>query len=150
MDLHGAHQAFASLEHYLNPEVWADRDRHDAIAAGLRAGRLVVVRDALRPALAEQVHQCLVDATNWQITDSYEHPELCRHDVRDFNYRHHNIRAPAPGQDALILCREIFRSPASGAFIGDLAGLSCRAPAAIVATWYRPGDHSFPHSYEVI
>ena len=133
-----------SLRSYLNPDVTLKE-----IADSLQSGQLVSIREALPLALAEQVHQCLVDSPDWYPHDSYS-PDFPRGpESEGFNYRHHNLYNPSLYPPALSVCRDIFASHPTRQFIENLTGLPCAGPTSFSASWYQPGDHSTPHNDHV-
>jgi hypothetical protein len=131
-----------SLESYLNPNVLAAAST-TRIAAGLRDGRLVLVRNAMHGAFAQRMFDCLDTCTDWELNDSYEPGPS---EEGPFRYRHHNLYRDSKFPAALSMCAAVFCSPGTRSFIERLSGQPCSAKPAFGASWYQPGDHSCPHS----
>jgi hypothetical protein len=129
-----AERAF-SIETYIHPDLHgAPLDR---AGAELAAGRLVVIRNAFDPAFAERIHRSLDSSTAWRAYEGYE---------EHFHYHHHNLYDPAEFPPEVAWCSRIFSSPRTKAWAGRLSGRQCGGPAQFAASWYRPGDHSLPHT----
>jgi len=130
-----------SLVDVLRRDVFGDPALVEQVGAQLRAGRLIVIPDAIDPALADEA---------WHALD--RHPAWLPHEpVRQspgHHYRHHNVQEPAPL--ALRTCMALFDSPRTKAFIEQLSGRPCGGAAALTAAWYQPGDYGMPHTDEAV
>ena len=135
---HPAAVVLRPLRSYLNPEVGGDPVLLRNIGRHLAAGRLVVVRDALRPAFADRVHACLDASADWQLHEDYGHSH--------FHYHHHNLYDERRFPAELRWCVEVLRSAETRQFVQSLAGRDCSGHGQFSASWYRPGDYSLPHS----
>lgn len=109
------------------------------IAAALRAGRAVVIPDALESSFAEAVQRELDASTGWRCFEGF-------HEF--FWYRHHNLYDPASFPPSLRRCQAMFDSPRTKAWIEALSGRSVDATIDFGASLYLPGDHSLPHTDE--
>lgn len=128
--------AFLSIETYLNPAV-LNPAHLERVAAALKGGSLVVIRDAFQPAVADRMHRALDGCTSWKVYEKFE---------EHFHYHHHNLYARADFPDDLKWCERIFDSPSSRDFAARLSGRACPGALAFSASWYLPGDHSLPHT----
>lgn len=135
---HPGAAALRSLRSYLNPDVGGDPETFRDIGQHLMAGRLIVVRDAFRPAFAERLHACLDASPDWELHQDYGHPH--------FHYHHHNLYDERRFAADLRLFVEILRSAETKEFVQGLTGRDCSGRGEFSASWYRPGDHSLPHT----
>lgn len=125
------------LESCLRPGL-LDAAARAAVGEALRAGRLVVLRDALEPRLADEVHQALDECQSWQTYEDWSRPF--------FGCRHHNLYEPASMPDVVASCQAQLGSPATKRLVSALSGAPCDGPLQFGASWYLPGDHSLPHT----
>lgn len=125
-----------SLQELLRQDVFGDAARVAEIGSYLRAGRLVVVQNAIAADLAQRVHAALDASQAWK---AYEGS------MPYFHYRHHNLYDPVEYPEPLRECASIFKSDGTRKFVQDLSGVPCDGPAEVSASWYQPGDHSLPH-----
>src|SRR5262245_32022889 len=114
---HPSLAALRSLHTYLNPEIAGDSAIFQSIRHTLGSGRLVVVRDAFRPAFAERLHACLDGFRDWGLHEDYEDAH--------FHYHHHNIYDERRFPADLRLCVDILRSTESKEFVQLLTGRDC-------------------------
>ena len=128
------------IRDFLNPKLFENPETIDKIKAKLRAGKAVVIRNAFKLEYAEAIYQELISAEN-----AFELHEY--HDDDDnFACHHHNIYDRSkytPLMDATI---NLFNSSATKAFVSDLSGRRCGGETWPSASWYKPGDHSLPHT----
>jgi hypothetical protein len=130
--------ALSSMRSYLTPAIADDPALLADVGRHLRAGRLIVVREAFRPAFAERLHAALDGCAGWELHEDYAHAH--------FHYRHHNLYDERRFPPDLRWCVEILRSAETRAFIQALADRRCTGEAQFSASWYRPGDYSLPHT----
>lgn len=126
------------LESCLRPGLLRDEAERAAVAEALRAGRLVVLRDALDSRLADHVHRELDECQDFQPYEDWSRPF--------FGCRHHNLHDSARMPDVVTYCREQLGSSATKRFVTALSGAPCDGPLQFAASWYLPGDHSLPHT----
>jgi hypothetical protein len=125
------------LERYLNPAVFGGPKIRRAIRSSLTKGALVSVRQALDPEFSELLHRALDRSDGWNL-----HEKI----IPGLYFHHHNIYRFEANPVELLTARLIFCSAATQRFASKLSGRDCNAPGILTASWYMPGDHSFPHS----
>jgi 2OG-Fe(II) oxygenase superfamily len=118
------------LSQHLSPRAQA------LLAEHLPRGHVCIIRDAVDPELAAQVHDELTASDRWR---PYE--EFHRH----FAFRHHNLYEQSQFPPALMRSWRIFSAPQTRRWISDVSGRPCLAPPQFGASLYLPGDHSLPH-----
>jgi hypothetical protein len=139
-----AFNALSSLQTYLNPAV-IDNEGVERIGNGLRAGKLVVVREALHGSFAERMFQCLDQFPDWKLYETYS-AATADPPATPFRYHHHNIYDKSVYPAELTRCEGIFASEGTRSFVEQLSGQDCSGVTSFSASWYQPGDHSCPHS----
>jgi 2OG-Fe(II) oxygenase superfamily len=149
MNSRSALDAAASLQTYLSPHVLAD-DAVRRIATGIAAGKLVLLRNALREPFAERMFQCLDTFVDWKLHETYSQSPRGREHRDPFQYHHHNIYDESVYPPDLKWCQDIFSSEETTRLIGQLSGQDCSGSTSFSASWYQPGDHSLPHNDRVI
>src|SRR5262249_46375273 len=112
MEQETARNVLNALEFYLRPAVFHHEATLCKIRDALAAGRLVVIRDAVNPALAEKMHQCLDKFSGWTVYERHED---------HFAYRHHSIRDKKLFPPEFTWCEGIFSSQATKAFMRRLS-----------------------------
>lgn len=127
--------AFLSLELILEPAV-LQPESWSRIREGLRAMKLVVIRDAIKPDYAEKVHAALDGSRSWK---AYEGAN------KDFHFRHHNIYTGGAFPPIVNQCRALFSSTRTKSLISELSNRDCSAATTCTASWYMPSDYSLPH-----
>jgi hypothetical protein len=133
--------AARSLGDALRQDIFGDPELVAQVGARLRAGHLLVIPDAIDPALADEV---------WSALDAHE-AWLPYEGVRQspgHHFRHHNVHEPAPL--ALKKCMELFDSPRTKAFMEQLSGRPCGGATSLTAAWYQAGDYGLPHTDEAV
>jgi hypothetical protein len=131
-----APEAGISLRSMLRQDIFADDSAVADISAALRAGRLVVVPDALPAEFADRVYASLDASVAWKPFDGYG---------ANFHYRHHNLYDYEDYPDALKECASVIGSGKTQEFMASLTGQPCDGAANCSASWYQAGDHSLPH-----
>jgi hypothetical protein len=126
----------SSIETYLNPNIFTHQETLQAINENLGNGKLVVIRNALKDAFAQRMFTCLDQHTEWKGYEQYQ---------KHFHYHHHNLYEPRLFPPDLGLCREIFQSDSTKTFIQGLSQRDCQGRTLFSASWFLPGDYSFPH-----
>lgn len=126
---------FLSLRLLLDPEVLEPTNRAQ-IAQALQAGKLVVIRDALKKEYAEKIHEALWQTEQWA---PYETAD------GDFHFRHHNLYVREKFPPDLQHCRALFAAEDTKSLLTELSGRDCSANVAFGASWYMPFDYSLPH-----
>jgi hypothetical protein len=137
-----------SLQTYLNPTVFHATGA-ERISSGLKAGKLVVVRNALSAPFAERMFNCLDRFADWKLYESYSAATAASDPGEPFRYHHHNIYDKAVYPKDLTSCQGIFASEETKRFIAQLSGQDCSGGTSFSASWYQPGDHSCPHNDHV-
>ncbi|HEX8114135.1 MAG TPA: 2OG-Fe(II) oxygenase family protein [Kofleriaceae bacterium] len=125
-----------SLRELLDPAVFGDAARVDEIAGWMRAGRAIIIPDALHGDLAEAVHDDLQRLTEWTPSES-------GHDF--FHHRSCVVDRIAGRSPALTRCGQLFTSAATRRFMAELSGQDCAGESHAAASWYRPGEYALPH-----
>lgn len=120
----------------LAPSLLSEPRALDHLAASLRAGRAIVIPDALPAALAEAAYHDLYHSREWRVTEG-------GHDF--FHYRNAIIPQLADQTPALTECNQIFQSTSTRRFLTELSGEDCTGEAVVAAAWYRPGEYALPH-----
>src|SRR5262245_18881012 len=139
----------SSLQTYLNAEV-TDREGIERIGKGLRAGKLVVVREALHASFAERMFQCLDQFSDWKLYETDSAVTADGPPGKPFRYHHHNNYERSRYPEELTWCDGIFASEGTRHFVEQLSGQDCTGVTSFSASWYQPGDHSCPHSDRVV
>lgn len=129
-------RSFMSLEMVLHRDVLTPESR-SAISTALRAGKLVIIRDAVESAFAERTHAALDQATTWKVFEGA---------MDDFHYRHHNIYDPALFPDEVLSARELFAGGGTKQLMTELSGRDCAGDLVFGASRFMPGDFQLPHS----
>jgi hypothetical protein len=125
-----------SLASWLRKDVFADPTAIERVGSHLRAGRLVMIPDAIDGEVAESVYASLRDCTAWRLHEGHE---------ANFHFHHHNLYDSAEFPPALRGCHSVFASLSTRDFVQQLSGRPCGGVASFAASWYQPGDHSLPH-----
>jgi 2OG-Fe(II) oxygenase superfamily len=123
-----------------NPQTLGDRALLDDVAGALAEGRAVVVRDALRPELAEAAYASLTASTAWQ-EERYFQP-----DRPYFQFQRHTISWPLALPRVLHDVARSLGAPETKAFMQALAGVDCSGSFELCAASNRAGDYSLPHN----
>lgn len=134
-----------SIQNVLNSR-YSDPTVLEDIKMRLRAGQVVILRDAFVPELADAMHAVLSASTENVKDSNWDHNEDYFGD--GYHFRHYNIYNP---QDFPTLCKDmqsnIFESDATRAFMTELTGRDCNSPEVSAApSYYGSGDHSLPHT----
>ena len=129
-----------SLERYLDPRHFDDPATMAAHRATLRAGGVVVLRDAFRPAFAEAVFRELhgIGERAWELNEAYFDD--------GYSHRHRNVYDRAAWSARLNATLDLFASAPSREFVGALTGRECGGETTGAPSWYQAGDHSLPHT----
>jgi len=119
---------------YKDPEVLSD------IRARLKAGQVVILKDAFLPEIAEAMHSELESTDMWDHNEDYF--------ADGYHFKHQNIYDKS---DFPPICtdmsKNIFESTATKEFMTELSGRDCRGENPGGApSYYGPGDHSLPHT----
>jgi hypothetical protein len=130
-----ARGASGYLPTYLNGDIFADERRLGHIRDELSRGRLVAIRNAFDPALAEAVHLHLDQPTPWETSASYRSLQFIYRKIE-------GASLPLPLKSlwtALLGTR-------SRAWMEALCGRPCDGDMELLAFWYMPGGYATPHS----
>ncbi|MCB9718534.1 MAG: 2OG-Fe(II) oxygenase [Myxococcales bacterium] len=125
-----------SLASALRRDVFGDAATVTRVGEHLRAGRLVVIRDALPRELAERVHHELDASGAWGISEGR---------APYFGYRQHKIRETSEHPGSVREVAALFGSEQTKAFIAELSGQSCAGEVVTVPSWFQAGDYILPH-----
>jgi Rps23 Pro-64 3,4-dihydroxylase Tpa1-like proline 4-hydroxylase len=120
----------------LDPAVFSNRANRTQIAAALRAGRLVVIKNAFREKLARQVHRALSATRHWKPHESF---------APGFFYHHHNLYDRSAWPAVLRTLESTFATATTRSFIADLSQQDCSGDPVLSASLFLPGDHQLPH-----
>ena len=127
------------LRNYLNPAHFDDPATMSEISRKLRAGEVVVLKEAFRPEFAEMVYSELSAKTvEWELNEAY-FPD-------GYAHRHHNVYDKSSWSARLNATLEMFAAPASQRFVSELTGRDCSGETVGAPSWYKDGDHSLPHT----
>ena len=109
------------------------------IGEKLRAGEVVVLRDAFRPEFAEMVHAELsAKDMPWELNEDYFED--------GYHHRHHNVYDKSGWSARLNLTQAVFASEASKRLMSELTLRDCGGETTAAPSWYKSGDHSLPHT----
>jgi hypothetical protein len=131
-------EGLLALDAYLQAGILDGGRGLDRIGTALAAGRLVLLREAFHPTFAERVHACLEVADGWVLHEDYSESY--------FHYRHHNLYDESRYPADLRWCQAVFASAPTRSLVARLTGRACTGRTVLSASWYRPGDHSLPHT----
>jgi hypothetical protein len=134
------HRAVAGVPRALNPETLGDPDVLSAVGRALVQGRAVIVRDALRPELAEEAYASLTASTAWE-EERYFHP-----DRPYFQFHRATISAPRAMPPVLREVAQSLGAPETKALMQSIAGVDCSGSFVLCAASNRAGDYSLPHN----
>jgi len=126
-----------SIVDLLAPGIFAKPANRKQVATALRAGGLVVIPNAFRKRVADEVHQALTQTAEWGIYESF---------YPGFFFHHHNLYDPWVWPPAMRRMQSVFASSGTRSFIADLTERDCSAEPTFSASLYLPGDHSLPHN----
>ena len=107
--------AFLSIDAYLNPRL-LDPALLARVGSALRAGGLVVIRDAFQPAFAQRMHAALDGCMAWKVHEKFD---------EHFHYHHHNLYDLEDFPEDLRWCRQVFDSPSTRQFAERISGRAC-------------------------
>ena len=107
------------------------------IAEHLAAGRAIVIPNALRPAVADELHDELYrDDVRWQVVEEFDQ-------ISHFRFRSLDLDSHLP--PAALAVRSLARAPSTKAMMERLSGRDCSGHLEFSSSWYRPGDYTHPH-----
>ncbi|HEX8795862.1 MAG TPA: 2OG-Fe(II) oxygenase family protein [Polyangiaceae bacterium] len=132
--------ASAPVPSVFNPETLGDPAILSDVAGALAGGRAVIVPNAFRPELAEEVRAWLTASTEWQ-EEQYFGP-----DRPYFQFHRHTIVWPLVMPQVLRDVAHSLGAPESKAFMQALAGVDCSGRFVMTAASNRAGDYSLPHN----
>lgn len=132
-------QGEQSIQAYLNPQLFEDPATMADVSKRLKAGEVVVLKDAFRPEFAEMVHAELSSKdVAWELNEAY-FPD-------GYHHRHHNVYDQASWSARLNASLAMLSSAASQRFMQELTGRDCSGETQGAPSWYKTGDHSLPHT----
>ncbi|KAL7578021.1 hypothetical protein ACA910_014963 [Epithemia clementina (nom. ined.)] len=129
----------ASLLDFLNPQlVFADDAwwQHH-VTRPLQQGQLVVLRNALQPALAHAVRRAMLTAHHW-----YAHSS---NNGKGYLAHHHNIYSYHDQEPLVQQTIAMLRHPTTLAFMTNVSHRECSSFQGLTS-WYRPNDYASPHT----
>ena len=127
------------LERYLHPRLFEDEATMRDIGDQLRAGEVVVLKDAFRPEFAEMVHAELsAKGVAWELNEAY-FPD-------GYHHRHHNVYDKQTWSARLNATQAVFADESSQRFMSGLTARDCSGEVTGSPSWYQAGDHSLPHT----
>jgi len=128
-----------SIVNFLNPALFEDPETLDDVGRRLRAGEVVVLKDAFRPEFAEATYRELKSKNvPWVVNEAYY----------EDGYANCHLNVYDSGQWSARLNRtfEVFASPETRRWIGELTQRDCSGECTGAPSKYRSGDHSLPHT----
>lgn len=128
---------YLSIENYLNPQIFGNRENIQTISNHIIEGNIVLIRNAFKEFFVERMFCRLDQFTNWKIYEDYQ---------EHFHYHHHNIYDENSFPPDLTWCNNIFKSNPTKEFIKSLSKKDCDGEAIVSASRYLPGDYSLPHT----
>ena len=129
----------ASLESYLNPQLFEDPETMAGIGRRIQAGEVVVLRDAFRSEFAEMVYAELESKhVAWSNNEEYFED--------GYHHRHQNVYDRSLWSARLNATLDVFSSSVSQKLIERLTGRDCSGETTGAPSWYQTGDHSLPHT----
>ena len=132
-------EAGGGIENYLNPALFEDPATMRDVGARLRAGDVVVLKDAFRDEFAQAVHaELAADTVDWALNEAYF--------ADGYHHRHHNAYDARAWSARLRRALGVFADERTRAFMSELAGRDCAGDATGAPSWYKAGDHSLPHT----
>jgi hypothetical protein len=127
------------IENYLSPRLLQDPAIMEDVALKLRAGEIVVLRDAFHVDFAQAMHQELNACEAWTKNEAYF--------ADGYHYKHDNVYDPADFSPLFVKANAMFGSNETRAFMTNLTGRDCSGDDTVGApSHYAPGDHSLPHT----
>jgi hypothetical protein len=127
-----------SIHQYLNPKLLEDPSTLEKVGERLRAGELVIIRDAFRPEFAEAMHYDLSTNEDWGLFQV--------HSSDGFHYHHHNIYDAEDYSELMNTTYKMFDHPDTKAWAEGLTGKDCSGEVTGSPSYYMPGDYSMPHT----
>ena len=124
-----------SIEHYLRPDLDLDDARRR-----LRAGEVVVLRDAFRSAFAEATHKALCAPDfPWRLSEAFFDD--------GYAFHHSNVHDRGQWPARLNSTYQVFADEGTRRWVGELAGRDCGGECPLGSpSRYDAGDYSLPHS----
>ena len=122
------------MTHVLNPEL-----ELDDVSARLRAGEVVVLRNAFQVDFAEAAHAAIADPSlPWTRNEAFFDD--------GYAFCHSNVYDRSSWSMRLNYTLAVFDSDASKRWISDLSARDCSGATTGSPSFYCPGDFSLPHS----
>ncbi|CAH0374929.1 unnamed protein product [Pelagomonas calceolata] len=126
----------SSIVDVLNPAVL---DGLEDVREKLRAGEVVILRDAFRPDFAEACYRELASRhAPWSANEDYFED--------GYGYRHLNVYDRALWSRRLNATFAVFDHAETKAWVSALAERDCGGACTGAPSKYRAGDHSLPHT----
>ena len=124
----------SGIQRFLNPALDLDDAR-----ARLRAGEMVVLRNAFVSEFAEATHAALSDPSfPWTQNEAYFDD--------GYSFCHSNVYDRSRWPHALNATFSVFNDEATKQWVEELSGRECAGVPIGSPSNYRPGDYSLPHS----
>jgi len=128
-----------SIEKYLNPALLEDPATMQDVSARLRAGEVVVLRDAFRSEFAEMVYCELSDKNvAWELNEAYFED--------GYHHKHHNVYDRGQWSARLNMTLDMLKHEDTQRFMAGLSGRDCSGDTVGAPSWYQSGEHSLPHT----
>jgi hypothetical protein len=128
-----------SIQNFLNPRLFEDPATLAGVRERLRAGKVVVLRDAFHPAFAEKTHRELTSSlVPWKLHENYM---KC-----GFHFKHHNVYDRSQYSKWMNITLAIFSNEGTRRWIEELSGCDCSGDVVGSPSYYQPSDHSLPHT----
>lgn len=126
------------IQDYLSPRLFEDPAILQDVGQKLRAGEIVVIRNAYKPEFAEAMYQELYETTAWSKNEDY-----CND---GYHFRHYNVYDKKDYSELFQQTLQLFDSDETKKFATDLTGRDCTGDAVGSPSMYGSGDHSLPHT----
>lgn len=128
-----------SIKNYLNPKLFEDPSTLVDIKKKIEGNGVIIIRDALDPVLAEVTHREIRSSSApWDLNEAY-FPD-------GYAYKHGNIWNHNKFTTQMNKTFSIFDNDETKKFMSDLTGRDCGGVCTGSPSYYRPGDHSLPHT----
>ena len=126
------------IQNYLDPRLFDDPATLQTIQDRLRAGEIVVIRNAFLSEFAEAMYQELYETDAWSRNEDYF--------ADGYHFRHYNVYDKTDFSPLFLSTNDIFDSDETKAFMSELTGRDCSGESVGAPSWYGSGDHSLPHT----
>lgn len=128
-----------SITTFLNKDLLKDTAKLQEVSLKLKAGHVVVLRNAFHPVFAEITHRELKHpSTPWTLNEQYFED--------GYHHKHSNVYDQSKWSERMKNIFEIFDSAETKQWINGLSGRTCSGVCTGAPSYYKAGDHSLPHT----